>query len=513
MAAAGLHVPRSHGEKLAVPPLSEVGALVQSNRGRLASWSKRREPAVREITEAARRYLAEWNITPPTSAGPGLLIAGHQPELFHPGVWLKNFALSALAKRHGLTPLNLTVDNDLAKPALIRVPATLPHYGARRVVVPFDRMRGPLPYEEWHVNDEALFADFPNTVLAELKGRWQPILPAFWDDVTRLGKRTRLAGERVALARRLWEERWDCRNLELPISRLADTSAFHGFAAFLLLEAPRFLAVHNRELAAYRRRHGIRSRHHPVPELTRQDEWHETPLWVWRSGDSQRGRLFARQIAGAIELRAGETHLGRTVLQVDGLTAFLRRLRNEGYKIRPRALTTTLFARLYLADLFIHGIGGGIYDELTDELIRGFFGLEPPAFLVLSGTLLLPQPSGLTGPAPAELGQQLRRIWYNPERLLSDSESEFNGIREWIERKAQLVAQAPVDAVAKRHRFHSILAANERLRRYAESQLRTAQEHWQEARKRRDALEVWKNREYAFCLYPEDELRSWLTTL
>ena len=48
----------------------------------------------------------------PDASADSLLLAGHQPELFHPGVWVKNFALNGLARRHGATPLNLVVDND-----------------------------------------------------------------------------------------------------------------------------------------------------------------------------------------------------------------------------------------------------------------------------------------------------------------------------------------------------------------------------------------------------------------
>ena len=47
------------------------------------------------------------------------LVAGHQPELFHPGVWFKNFALHRLAHQHGALPINLVVDTDTAKPATL----------------------------------------------------------------------------------------------------------------------------------------------------------------------------------------------------------------------------------------------------------------------------------------------------------------------------------------------------------------------------------------------------------
>ena len=60
-----------------------------------------------------------------------------------------------------------------------------------------------------------------------------------------------------------------------------------------------------------------------------------------------------------------------------------------GVRIRPRALTLTLWARLCLSDLFIHGIGGAKYDRITDQLIRCYFGIEPPELFVRALAALL----------------------------------------------------------------------------------------------------------------------------
>ena len=65
-------------------------------------------------------------------------------------------------------------------------------------------------------------------------------------------------------------------------------------------------------------------------------------------------------------------------------------LARSGVKIRSRALVTTLWARMVLGDLFIHGIGGGNYDLVTDRIIERFFGRQPPGFMILSATLHLP---------------------------------------------------------------------------------------------------------------------------
>ena len=64
----------------------------------------------------------------PFSPSPSLLLAGHQPELFHPGVWIKNFALARLAREHGTVPLSLIIDSDTARS---------PHLAAHGLATPF----------------------------------------------------------------------------------------------------------------------------------------------------------------------------------------------------------------------------------------------------------------------------------------------------------------------------------------------------------------------------------------
>ena len=90
-------------------------------------------------------------------------------------------------------------------------------------------------------------------------------------------------------------------------------------------------------------------------------------------------------------------------------------------RLRTRALTTTLFSRFLLGDLFIHGIGGAKYDELGDEIARRFFGIEPPGFLTLSMTLWLGLPADPATPADlAGVERGLRDLRFNPDRHLSE---------------------------------------------------------------------------------------------
>src|SRR5262249_12888486 len=124
-----------------------------------------------------------------------------------------------------------------------------------------------------------------------------------------------------------------------------------------------------------------------------------------------------------VELRAGDEPWPALPFPSEGraaeAVAAWQALEGRGFKARSRALTTTLYARLFLADLFMHGIGGGKYDELTAELIRRFHGCEPPAFVVLSATLWLPLPGTPARPDDCRrLARELRDVHYNPQRHL-----------------------------------------------------------------------------------------------
>jgi hypothetical protein len=95
---------------------------------------------------------------------------------------------------------------------------------------------------------------------------------------------------------------------------------------------------------------------------------------------------------------------------------------SRGIKLRPRALITTMYARLVLSDLFIHGIGGAKYDELTDAIIRRFFGIEPPAYVTATATFRLPidRPQ-VTIEDVREAAQTIRDARYRPEALLHNA--------------------------------------------------------------------------------------------
>src|SRR5205085_255996 len=245
----------------------------------------------------------------------------------------------------------------------------------------FDHLDGEEPYEGRHVRDPECFRTFAERA-APLWKSWgvEPVLPRVWKDVVSDPAQT--IGGKFAAARRAWERAWGCGNLELPVSRLAGTRSFARFVSHTVGDAARFRECYNRAVNAYRAAHGIASRNHPVPDLAAG----ELPFWEWSPRSDRRGRLVE----------------GRPV--------------NPAH-VRPRALTLTLFARVCLGDFFVHGIGGGKYDEVTDAIVRDYLGLEPPAYQVLSATLHLPLPGFPGTSADVERAERrLRDLTWNAQR-------------------------------------------------------------------------------------------------
>ncbi len=524
MASRRLRAPAQDGGILAAPPLADAANLLLANRERLASWdhdfqgrsSHRLRRMVRgQVLAEARAFAVRLELDAPEPADPAapLVVTGHQPELFHPGVWIKNFALQAIAREVGGSSLNLIVDNDTPKSASIRVP-TVTGGRLRSIPVEFDDWAGEAPYEDLAVRDEERFASFPDRV-AEVLGDQvaDPLIQDFWPRALASSRRTDRIGYRFAAARHGVEASWGIRNAEVPLGLACETEGFLWFACHLLAHLPRFQQVHNEALDRHRRAHGIRSRHHPVPALSQEGDWREAPFWAWRASNPRRRPLFARQLDRSMQLRiGGETEvLAEIPLSPDRdaccAVEELQRLPSLGVRLRTRALTTTMFARFLLADLFVHGIGGAKYDELGDAVALGFFGVEPPPFLTLSMTLRL----GLgvteaTEDRRREVVREIRDLAFNPDRHLAGPLDEAT--REWVETKLQAIAAPQTTRARRLDRLRTIRECNAALQPLTSAALEARQAE----RMRLDAgllhNTLARGREFAAPLHSRERFRG-----
>jgi len=545
-----LRVPREDRRLYTVPSLDQGQRIARENQQQLAvasldvqgrSLQRLREWARRDVLAAAAAYTEQW------TGDAGLLpeqvstlyVGGHQPALYHCGVWAKSFALGRLVAETGAgaVGLNLVVDNDTLGSTAIRVPAGS-RLQPRIERIPFDDPRAVQPWEGARILNPQLFESFSARV-AEAMSHWNisPVLTEFWPAALAHREQSSRLADCLTAARNQLERRWGVRNLELPISRLCGLDPFLWFASHILVHLPRFREIHNETLHEYREINRVRSRSHPVPDLVERDGWNEAPFWIWRTGDERRSRLFARQAGRELLLSDGHETIARLPLTPEGeaccAVEVLRNLEPQGIHLRTRALTTTLFSRICFADLFLHGIGGAKYDEMTNRIIERFFGLPAPGFLTVSATLLLPlDPFDVDDSAEAMLRQRIRDLELNPERFLDEQRvpeaapllHELRrllaaGERELQQRAENLGGHGPLTDPGEqrraerlaRYELHSrIHEVKQQLARFTAAERAAAIEERERIQQQLQANQVLKDREFSFVLYPVEKLQPFM---
>src|SRR6476620_11683810 len=107
-----LRAPDADGTALIDPPPEAVLSLIDENRSRASRWDERSgvpfskwrrlaRTDLGQICEPQARISPDYfralrSLTPAQIESRPFVLSGHQPELFHAGVWFKNFLLSAI---------------------------------------------------------------------------------------------------------------------------------------------------------------------------------------------------------------------------------------------------------------------------------------------------------------------------------------------------------------------------------------------------------------------------------
>ena len=508
--------PKSHGQCVVRPGLDAAREVLETNRSVAAAYPERlsrlRHGARTRLLRDAARYTTAYRDVDANSIQPDrpMVLAGHQPTLFHPGVWFKNFALSKVARDTSSTAVNLVVDSDVAPPSSVRVPGR--DRSSRRLgysLVPYDRRGGGVPYEQALVEDRHTFDTFDANVSRRLGGLvGNPLIEPLWKHAREAINRCGYAGCALAQARHRLEADLGLATLEIPQSVVCRAESFGAFAMMILREIDLFHRCYNESTELYRLHHGIRSKSHPVPNLRRDGEWYEAPFWVYGNQSPQRRALWVRPVSGGSRLELSDRAQRSRLIdspESDPSGESFASLESPELKIRSRALITTMFARLVLSDLFLHGIGGAKYDQLGDLIASRFWGIMPPSFMAISATVLLPGfedfPISDLDQHRAALIRMQRDIHYQPERFIDEAKLPV----DLIQQKQMLLSDVPPKG-KRRHWHQRIVQINRTLStglsKYA---ARLADESRTLANRRRDSM-VMHSREHSFCLYPLEYL-------
>ena len=529
-----LRAPTEHGQTLIHPVALTAAASFQNCQERLSryghlqwqgkSWSEIVSIARHDLWTKAIEHSSEYLETSGFSEASmsRVVLLGHQPELFHPGVWFKNFFVAELAQKLSAISINLLIDNATLDSPTIQVP-TGSQSAPQVKTIAFDQTADPIPFEVRDVIDITTFSSFAERV-GKAACQWidDPLVEQLWPQVLEAERSTGKLGLALSRGRHLLEQEWGIHNLEVPLSTLCDSRSFYWFLSCILCQLPRFWEVHNTSLEEYRQAYRVRSKSHPVPTLESADGWLEAPFWIWSLQNPQRRPLFVRHRENQIELTDQEQLTCSLSIAAEGdaqsIVEQLATYRTEGISIRPRALMTTMYARLFLSDLFVHGIGGGRYDQLTDVIVERFLGFEPPDFLTATATVQLPiELPDSPEQELRDLENQLREIRFSPERFLLRSESDQAGrnprLEQLITEKQTLITSLKGGQEPTASWHQSLESVNQQLQSFttkSRERLKKQCERLQIACQNHSLL---GSREFSFCLFPQKTLCPLLLAL
>ncbi|WP_146115578.1 MULTISPECIES: hypothetical protein [Pirellulaceae] len=447
----------------------------------------------------------------PDSKGP-VIMTGHQPALYHPGVWFKNFLVDRIASRVQGVAINVIIDNDVAPAPSISALSGTPSE-PRPTRIAYDQPGPRVAWEMTHVESMETLRSFAKRTAETIEPFvTHPLVTQFWPQVVQEVEAGQPLGMAFSVARNCLEESCGLQILDVPLSKLCQTEWFCRIMGFVFTNAKHYREIYNQSVQVYRNVHKIRSASHPVPDLEMDDNWVEVPFWVWTKENASRRRLWVSGSRSQVVLsdRAG----WQIDLSCDQeLPLHLQELTSQGICVRPRALMTTTILRLVASELFIHGIGGAKYDQVTDEINHRLLSLDPPAYVTATATAQLPidvQP--VSHDDLQAIDARLRDAEFNPDRAIDDALEKDPSWQLLLEQKSSLLTNVPkISEKAEWHR--QLQEVNSKLRsQIAEPVARLRIEREQIAGQLHQK-QLLTSREYSLLLFSKEGLRNLLLDL
>jgi len=387
---------------------------------------------------------------------------GHQAEFWHPGIMSKYLAAESLRtrlEREGVRAKVawLVVDQDtnaawkipypgLVKGALTRSEWTLPPASARGGDVP----TGALP---------------PATTRGV--GEAEPALECVREGLDAIGRALKAHASAASLARQVTEALGDllapwCKpDRVVYASELWRDESFARLLEEIRRDPAKCVAAYNRAAASVPRAR--------VRPLSVEGSRVELPLWRLEGAGKPRRPVWSDELDG---------------LKVEELS--------------PRALLMTAAVRSASCDLFIHGMGGGVYDRITERWFAEWMpGVSLAPTAVVTATVRLPFDVRVRTPEEIARARWRAHAARHSPALLGDEAGE---------RRRRELAEAVRRAGSKdatRDAFATLQAFLREYRERNEPRLRELKLEAEQAAQDTSVAGIVHERTWPFPLYPK----------
>lgn len=377
-----------------------------------------------------RDHYLESICQPPLGEWPAAttIATGHQPVIYHMGLLYKNYSLQSKIAETGAKGVNVVIDTDNGEGGVF----AFPEKRDGRLVISRESLgdRRGIYLSQRVMASDAVKAlkhrvlDGLSAVGRDDRAEWTERFFDYY--IEREGEDL---VESNSTIRRKFEGEVDYE--EIRFSELIARPEAYEFFGELFADYERFVDVYNRNLTDFRSSHKIKNKANPFPDLQVLEGRYELPFWVLNLKEAHREPLWLETRGNEVVVYAG-TEL---VLRISsGELEQLCSLMPADYLLVPRALVTSLVNRKLVCDLMIHGVGGGKYDQCTDEFVKRYFGRDPAMFVVASGTASLFPDRLEEAASMLSLVEEKRQIYFNVEKyfeqgiFLADEISQLEGL-------------------------------------------------------------------------------------
>ncbi|CAN5413416.1 hypothetical protein BH10PLA1_BH10PLA1_13540 [soil metagenome] len=481
--------PAGDGEMLIWPEPADLLRQSRENHGALSAASDVmiQNAPLSDLRRAQRCWIGH------TDDDALLFATGHQTELIHPGVWVKDALIHSAAEATGGQAYHFAVDTDSPKHLQLKWPGGSQPLtdDPNAITAEWSGLLGP-PTPE-HLAQ--LTKSFDSAA-----GAWpfKPLAPEFLASMRRLSLESQSLDAAMVNAMHAIDWSLGLRHHAMVVSPIFQSLPYLSLVYHVLSRSRDFASDYNTALYEYRKEAGITNPGRPMPDLQMSATTCEVPFWLdnLSTGGRERAQV-ACEIDGCVMRSAtGERFVFKAHLPADEAAhELLRWLRLHNLRLAPRALMLTTFIRLFIADQFVHGIGGGRYDQVTDKLIARHFKLAAPKFSVTTATLFFPtavNESRVCLPCIAMEGHQLRH------RVLGEKKMAMVAAIEGLPRKSMERAQ-------------QFQAMQRELALMARSEPIVAWENkFKQAKERREMQERLFDRELFYAVQPAGRLHELL---
>jgi hypothetical protein len=385
-----LSVPEEAGFIFTRPGFKNWPSLLKKNRGSLSGVDNR-NTSRSELVNITTEYTSRIGLpVPHLKSAADIIVTGHQPNWHHCGIFAKNIITDRFARQTGGTAVQLVLNHDICSTSM-SLPESDNDGFLQFKTIPLEQKQQNIPIEFRPVPSKERLRKFIDSVLKISKGSF---CSDIWcQNLHYIIENTQSCRSTADIITQLQARLNQAIGLEiiyLPISLLSQSNSFIEFVYSVICDTASFVRVYNKAIKNKRQTDNLKS--NQTVRTLKTDYLNsiiELPFWlVFQTG--KRGSLYVNINGRSISIGTADKIVVTIDSSRDKKQQLLELLRKNKCVIQPKAVTLTLFIRLYLADLFVHGIGAKDYEYITDYLVRDYYRISGLHFGIASATMTLP---------------------------------------------------------------------------------------------------------------------------